>query len=202
MAIKIGFNRHLEPSWLNKVAILVNEGIVGKELRSEVEEFLTPFFTSDVAKEKTRNLLLGIWDKLPKHIPLSFQQQGAKLLSNHESASLMIHWGMMVAKYPFFASIAVHIGQLTELDNKLVYSELESKMIQQYEDTETIKRSLRFVFRTMCNMGVFKKTAQGRYIVTEKQLVIEPEVKNWLAEATSYADCPDIWSPFQFEISA
>ena len=69
MKVSIGFNRHLESDWLAQTASWVANNIAGNELKQKIDELLTPAFSSQVAKDKTRNLLFGIWCKLPKHIP-------------------------------------------------------------------------------------------------------------------------------------
>jgi len=210
--IVIGFNRHLEREWLNQVSAWVDNGITGKELRAKVEELLTPFFTSKVAKEKTRNLLLGIWDRLPNHIPSSFQKEAAEF-SCDETNGLVIQWGMMIAKYPFFAFIAGQIGRLFKLQNIFAYSQLERRIIEQYGDTETIKRSLRFVVKTMCNLDVLNSNNKGNYNLCSSLSIQKPEIKVWLVEAALYSDGTGsrslsaisrdpFWFPFDLDIHA
>jgi hypothetical protein len=62
--ISIGFNRHLESDWLAQVASWTANEIEGKELKEKIDSMLTPVFTSQVAKDKTRNLLFGIWSNM------------------------------------------------------------------------------------------------------------------------------------------
>ncbi len=213
MAVVIGFNRHLERKWLDQVVAWVENGVQGKELRSKVEELLTPFFTSKVAKEKTRNLLLGIWDRLPKHIPSSFQKEAAELSGRDESNGLVVQWGMMIAKYPFFAFIAGQIGRLAKLQNTFSYAQLERRVVEQYGDTETVKRSLRFVVKTMCNLNVLKSNNKGNYNLCSPVSIQQADIKIWLVEAALYSDgtgsrslsaisTDPFWFPFEFDIHA
>ncbi|NMU30256.1 hypothetical protein HKB21_32100, partial [Vibrio parahaemolyticus] len=88
MKVSIGFNRHLEPDWLAQTASWVANGIEGQALKDRIDSMLEPAFTSKVAKDKTRNLLFGIWNKLPKHISERFQLRGANLLMEHSEQHL------------------------------------------------------------------------------------------------------------------
>ena len=96
MKVSIGFNRHLEPDWLAQTASWVANGIEGQTLKDRIDSMLEPAFTSKVARDKTRNLLFGIWNKLPKNISERFHWRGAKLLMVRSERLLVFHWGMML----------------------------------------------------------------------------------------------------------
>lgn len=208
MKVSIGFNRHLESAWLAQTASWVANGIEGKELKDKIDLLLTPAFTSKVAKDKTRNLLFGIWCKLPKHIPNSFQADAAKLLMDHSELNLVFHWGMMLAKYPFFKSVVGQIGRLTKLNDSFLYSQLEQRITESYGDTSTIKRSMQFVVRTLMNLELLENPKQGLYKLAKPIPVKDGVIKAWLVEASVYsaqvssrsfnAICDEtVWFPFE-----
>ncbi|HBC3410543.1 TPA: hypothetical protein KDY13_002795 [Vibrio parahaemolyticus] len=188
MKVSIGFNRHLEPDWLAQTAAWVANGIEGQELKDRIDSMLSPAFTSKVAKDKTRNLLFGIWNKLPKHISKEFQDAGARLLLEHSELHLAFHWGMMLAKYPFFAYVVSQIGRLIKLNDTFLYSQLEDRVTENFGDTSTIKRSMQFVVRTLMNMEVLQNPQQGVYKLNKPLSISESAVKGWLVEATMQTD--------------
>ena len=207
MKVSIGFNRHLEPDWLAQTASWVANGIEGQELKNRIDSMLEPAFTSKVAKDKTRNLLFGIWNKLPKHLSKEFQNSAASLLLEHSEQHLAFHWGMMLSKYPFFSFIVGQIGRLTKLNDTFIYSQLEGRVTEQYGDTSTIKRSMQFVVRTLMNLEVLTNSKQGVYQLKRPKQVDSSAVKGWLVEAillagstssrslTNINDDP-VWFPF------
>ncbi|WP_434567668.1 hypothetical protein QFW85_26810 [Vibrio chagasii] len=214
MKVSIGFNRHLEPDWLAQTASWVANGIEGQALKDRIDSMLEPAFTSKVAKDKTRNLLFGIWNKLPKHISERFQSRGANLLMEHSEQHLVFHWGMMLSKYPFFSFVAGQIGKLTKLNDTFIYSQLEDRVTEQYGDTSTIKRSMQFVVRTLMNLEVLKNLKQGVYELNTAVSIEQPEVKGWLVEAImrsnqsssrslSSINDDTVWFPFKlfFDLS-
>lgn len=188
MKVSIGFNRHLESDWLAQTASWVANDISGNELKQKIDELLSPAFTSQVAKDKTRNLLFGIWSKLPKHIPDSFQKSAANLLMENSELNLVFHWGMMLAKYPFFKSVVEQIGKLTKLNDSFIYSQLEQRITETYGDTSTIKRSMQFVVRTLMNLELLANPKQGVYQLRKPISVTKPEIKAWLVEASIYSE--------------
>jgi len=188
LKVSIGFNRHLESNWLAQTASWVANGIEGKELKDKIDLLLTPDFTSQVAKDKTRNLLFGIWSKLPKHIPNDFQRDAANLLMEYSELNLVFHWGMMLAKYPFFKSVVEQIGRLTKLNDSFLYSQLEQRITENYGDTSTIKRSMQFVVRTLMNLELLANPKQGIYQLRKPIQVNNPSIKSWLVEASVYSE--------------
>lgn len=214
MEVSIGFNRHLEPDWLAQTASWVANGIEGQALKERIDSMLEPVFTSKVAKDKTRNLLFGIWNKLPKHISERFQSRGANLLMEYSEQHLVFHWGMMLSKYPFFAFVVGQIGMLAKLNDTFIYSQLEDRVTEQYGDTSTIKRSMQFVVRTLMNLEVLKNPKQGVYELNTVVSIEQPEVKGWLVEAImrsnqsssrsiSSINNDTVWFPFKlfFDLS-
>lgn len=214
MKVSIGFNRHLEHDWLAQTASWVANGIKGQALKDRIDSMLEPAFTSKVAKDKTRNLLFGIWNKLPKHMPERFQSRGANLLMEYSEQHLVFHWGMMLSKYPFFAFVVGQIGKLTKLNDTFMYSQLEDRVAEQYGDTSTIKRSMQFVVRTLMNLEVLKNPKQGVYELNTAVSIEQPEVKGWLVEAIMHSNQSSsrslssinddtVWFPFKlfFDLS-
>jgi hypothetical protein len=211
--VSIGFNRHLESDWLAQTASWVANGIENKELKDKIDSMLTPVFTSQVAKDKTRNLLFGIWSKLPKHISAQFQADGAKLLMDHSEIHLVFHWGMMLAKYPFFTFVIAQIGRLTKLNDSFVYSQLEQRVTENFGDTSTIKRSMQFVVRTLMNLQVLANPKQGVYQLQNPIKVEAAPIKAWLTEANILTDDSSsksltvinddpVWFPFDLYFEA
>jgi len=211
--VSIGFNRHLEPEWLTQTASWVANGIEGKELKQHIDTMLTPVFTSKVAKDKTRNLLFGIWNKVPKHIPKAFQDDAAKLIMEHSELNLAFHWGMMLAKYPFFTLVVGQIGRLTKLNDSFLYGQLEQRVVESLGDTSTIKRSMQFVVRTLMNIGVLANPKQGVYQIQKPIKVDVSAVKAWLVEASLHSDNVSsrsltaigdatVWFPFELHFQA
>ncbi|MCC5856374.1 MAG: hypothetical protein JJU10_11955 [Idiomarina sp.] len=184
----IGFNRHLEMTWLTQTAAWAASGLTGAELKRHIDSLLAPAFTSKVAMDKTRNLLFGIWDPQSKSVPLRFQQQACQLLLNHSEHSLVLHWGLLMAKYPFFYFVAAQLGRIARHDGVFLYSQLEQRVTEEFGDTSTIKRSMQFVVRTLVNLEILSNPKTGMYQLRKPITLTAPDLIAWLAEAVIRAN--------------
>ncbi len=122
--------------------------------------------------------------------------------------SLVFHWGMMLAKYPFFKSVVEQIGRPTKLNDSFLYSQLEQRITENYGDTSTIKRSMQFVVRTLMNLELLANPKQGIYQLRKPIQVNNPSIKAWLVEASVYSEQvtsrsltaindENVWFPFE-----
>lgn len=184
----IGFNRHLEMTWLTQTAAWAASGYQGAALKQHIDSLLAPAFTSQVAMEKTRNLLFGIWDTQTKTIPQRFQQQACQLLLSHSEHSLVLHWGLLIAKYPFFYFVVLQLGRIARHDGTFLYSQLEQRVTEEFGDTSTIKRSMQFVVRTLVNLEILSSPKTGLYQLRKPLVLASQELIAWLAEAVIHAN--------------
>ncbi|ODR87376.1 hypothetical protein [Shewanella xiamenensis] len=184
----IGFNRHLEMNWLTQTAIWAAGGFDGVELKKHIDSLLAPSFSSQVAMDKTRNLLFGIWSSQSKASPQSFHDEACKLLLSHSEQSLVLHWGLLIARYPFFYSVVSQLGRMARHDRAFVYGQLEQRVADEYGDTSTIKRSMQFVIRTLTNLGLISNAKTGVYQLSKPITVTSPVLVAWLAQAIILAN--------------
>mgnify|MGYP000318392070 CR=1 FL=1 len=166
-------------------ANVVRYNLDGKYIYPSLIDMYSDYGMPAITKDKTRNLLFGIWSKLPKHIPNDFQRDAANLLMEYSELNLVFHWGMMLAKYPFFKSVVEQIGRLTKLNDSFLYSQLEQRITENYGDTSTIKRSMQFVVRTLMNLELLANPKQGIYQLRKPIQVNNPSIKFELEDSTS-----------------
>ena len=183
MASISGFYRHLEKDWLDYAAHLVAAGTHGKELDAELRQFIEPAFTSPTGARKARNMLTALWDKRPDYIPESFQNEAAELAVEFEASSLPVYWGLLLAKFPFFAYVANQIGKLNKLNEQFTYAQMERRVVGQFGESDPVKRSLRYVLKTMANLGILASDGKGTYKVEPPMTVSNADIRSWLVEA-------------------
>lgn len=184
----IGFNRHLEMDWLVQTASWSANGIHGQKLKNRIDVLLSPSFDSKVAQDKTRNLLFGIWDVDSKSVPKYFHADACKLLIEHSEINVVIHWGMMLAKYPFFYSVTAQIGRMAKHEGLFVYNQLEQRITETYGDTSTIKRCIQFIVRTLMNLELLSNPKQGVYQLRKPIIIKYNNVIAWLVEVSVRAE--------------
>ncbi len=207
---RIGFDRRIRKEWLDFVAGTVAENQSARDVAKSVEVFLESEGLKGEAKRKTRTLLTGIWSKIPDHFT-EFGNDAVKLyLDPKIKNNMVVHWGMCMATYPFFAHVVHQIGRLFRLQGDAALSEIRRRVVEKYGDTETVKRSTRRVTQSLRSWKILKSSKPGVYVENAHIPVDDPEVVSWLVEAhlhsseTSSGAFDDIvMSPafFPFELS-
>lgn len=208
-----GFYRHLETEWLDQAAQLITSGTHGRALDVELRQLIDPVFTSPTGARKARNMLMALWDKRPAYIPESFQREAAALAVQSSEYSVPIYWGLLMAKFPFFAYTANQIGKLTKLNERFTYAQMDRRVVSQFGESDPVKRSLRYVLRTMANLGVLASDGKGTYLIKSPMTITDSAVRCWLVEAGIRAEqtrsrslnavlSDAAWFPFLFSVHA
>ncbi len=184
----IGFNRHLEMDWLVQTASWSANGVHGQALKNKIDVLLAPSFDSKVAQDKTRNLLFFFFYSESKSVPKAFHADACRLLIEYSEVNIAIHWGMMLAKYPFFYNVTAQIGKMAKHEGLFIYKQLEQRITEVYGDTSTIKRCIQFVVRTLINLELLSNPKQGVYQLRKPISIAHDDVKSWLAEVSVRAE--------------
>src|SRR6185312_14566170 len=107
----IGYNRTVRLRWLDQVVDLMLSGQDEKQIHQILSDTLRDQLSvSSAAKrgsrEKTITLLIKTWLRVPARL-ITFRNEGLQLLkSANKSERLALHWGMTMASYPFWRSVA------------------------------------------------------------------------------------------------
>ena len=213
MLKKVSFSRHVEKDWLDQTALWSSENLDKKELTEKINSMLSPWITCKVNLGKTRNQLTSIWVDVPENVPAYFQEFANENVQGSSDIPLAIHWGLLIAKKKLFADVARFIGRTTKLNSSFTYAQVQKRMVELYGDTETVKRHLRSVLKTLVEFGVVIRGTSRSYQVSDRKLMVNVGLKNWLLYALlisedvmsrSLTNIIDdaIWFPFDFNVQS
>lgn len=191
----IGFDRIARLKWLQKAAYYVSFGEKEDSVRSFLlEELKRDFGLECVTKrgslDKTLSILMRIWVKVPESLK-SFRNDGLKLLSELPgNLNIAVHWGMVMAVYPFWGVVAAHVGRLLRLQGTVSTFQITTRIIQEYGQRPTVRDALRRILSSMLDWGVLSriKGENGGFIrgIYRGGIIVEsdsPKLIAWLAEA-------------------
>jgi hypothetical protein len=198
---QIGIDRLIRLAWLEKVAALALSGQSPQEMKKTLEDDLKPSFRSDRTDvrgslDKTITILIKVWVRPPRE--LSFlQKDGLELVKHYpKNSQITIHWGMMMASYPFWANVATQVGRLLALQGTASAGHVQRRLREQYGERETVSRRTRYVLRSFVDWGVLCETgATGVYSCGTKSYVDDASLLAWLVEAALHSQATDS-SPF------
>lgn len=177
-----GFCRHIEKEWLEQTLRWVASEADSVQLNKNLEVFLGTYIATKENRRKARNLLTSIWMR-PKNKDVFFET-GIQLHQENDAFSLPIHWGMLIAKKPFFAEVARFIGRQARLNNAFTFSQVFRRMSMLYGETQATSRALSAVLRTMIELGVIDRSNKlTSYSIVPIQEKLSNHIANWLTTA-------------------
>jgi len=190
---QVGLDRLVRLTWLEKVSSLVLAGNDFASIKSILQSDLRDAFRSNNTDvrgsiDKTITILLKIWLTVPSELA-SLRVDGLELLKRfpkHEH--LAIHWGMVMAVYPFWSGVAIQVGRLLRLQGSVAAVQVQRRVREQYGERETVSRRARYAIRSYLDWGVLQETgAKGVYSAGVALAVDDPRRIAWLMEASLYA---------------
>ncbi|EIF5159835.1 hypothetical protein ACRTC8_07895 [Vibrio cholerae] len=211
MPKRVNFSRHLEKHWLEQVAIWSSQGIGKAELNANIERMLEHHVQCKVNRGKTRNQLMGIWFDAST-VDEAWHNNAIGFVQQRENVPFILHWGMLIAKNYFFADVVRFIGRKSKHYDCFTYGQAQKYIAELYGDTETVKRSLRSVLKTLVDFEIILREKSGSYKPQVMGYEIEKKYKNWLVislmqnrgtSSRSVLDLLDdlVWFPFSFTLS-
>lgn len=121
-------------------------------------------------RDKIVTILLKTWITVPPDIEM-LRVEGLRLLKilprqNH----MAIHWGMVMAAYPFWSGVAVQVGRLLKLQGAAAATHIQRRVRERYGERETAARAARRVLRSYLDWGVLQETgSRGIYCIGATQ---------------------------------
>lgn len=214
---QIGFSQRVRLEWLEQTANLILAGNDKATVNDALQELLKDKVSVGGQaergnREKVITILLKTWLTVPSELE-SLRVEGLEHLKRvPRSDHLAIHWGMVMAVYPFWSGVATQTGRLLRLQGSAAAAHVQRRVREQYGERETVSRAARRVLRSYLDWGVLHETgAKGIYSAGTNLAVDDSRLVAWLAEASLHTrtngsaplrDLIDSPSFFPFRLSA
>ena len=190
----IGIKQTIRFEWMQKTTNLLLAGLDAKAIRHELHEFLSTRNgngSNGNRSKQTRTFvvtnLMKIWvSPAPELVP--FRDASLAFLRTHPSTSVIIHWGVISAAYPFWFNVAKQTGRLLALQSQVTQTQIVNRLKEQYGDRQTVSRYARFVIRSLVAWGVLKDSkVKGCYEKSDIVNITNPNLVSLLVESALYA---------------
>ena len=190
---QIGLDRLVRLVLLERTSALVLAGNDAKSIKERLQEDLLGTFRSsntDVrgSIDKTITIQLKIWLKSQEDLEL-LRTDGLELIRIlPRQERIAVHWGMNMAVYPFWFSVATQVGRLLRLQGTVAAPQIQRRVREQYGDRETVTRRTRYIIRSFLDWGVLQETGtKGIYSAGATLALDDPQLVTWLLEASLHA---------------
>ncbi len=189
----VGFGQRIQLDWLDRTAYLYIVGHTKDEIEESLQALLQDRLSigSDARsgnRALTILILLKVWVVVPDGLE-SLRDEGLELLKRLPSNEhLVVHWGMIMAVYPFFQALAEIVGRLLRLQGTVAASQVQRRMREQFGERSTVERAARRILRCLIDWRVLKETEEkGIYQATPTISVSDTRLVEWLVEASLIA---------------
>jgi len=195
---QIGFSQRVRLEWLAQTANLVLAGNDKAAINEALQELLKDKvsvggLSKGSNRNKTISILRKVWVTTPEEL-IPLRNDGLSFLSTQSSSltphhlSIAIHWGMVMAVYPFWSCVATQTGRLLRLQGSAAAAHVQRRVREQYGERETVSRAARRVLRSYLDWGVLQETgAKGIYSAGATLAIDDSRLIAWLAEASLHA---------------
>lgn len=190
---EVGFSQRIQLEWLDRTATLYATGHTKDEIQELLQVLLQDRLSigSDARsgnRALTILILLKIWVVVPRGLE-GLRDEGLELLKRLPSKEhIVVHWGMVMAVYPFFQALAETVGRLLRIQGTVAASQVQRRMREQFGERSTVERATRRILRCFIDWGVLKETEEkGIYQATVTTFVSDNKLAEWLIEASLIA---------------
>lgn len=188
-ATQIGIDRQVRLAWLERTSALVLGGNTSIDIKSALQNDLCDAFQSGKTEKrgslgKTITILMKVWMTTPRDL-VELRDAGLNLIKRMPKHDrIAIHWGMVMAVYPFWANVAGQVGRLIRLQGAAVASQVQRRMREQYGERETVSRRTRYALRSFVDWGVLREAdVKGAYEPMPAIAISERDLAAWIVEA-------------------
>ena len=186
---QIGFSQRVRSEWLERTVNLLLAGNDKPAISEALQELLRDKVSVGGQaergnREKIITILLKTWLTVPVGLE-ALRDDGLELFKRAErSERLALHWGMVTAVYPFWASVASQTGRLLKLQGAAGAAHVQRRVREQYGERDTVSRATRRVLRSFVDWGVLRETTvTGVYEPTTPIVIGDRDLAAWLVQA-------------------
>lgn len=213
---QIGFSQRVRLEWIEQTANLVLAGNDKTAVNDALQELLKDKVSVGGQaergnREKIITILLKTWLTVPNELE-ALRIEGLEMLKRvPQRDHLAIHWGMVMAVYPFWSGVSMQVGRLLRLQGSAAASHVQRRVREQYGERDTVSRAARRVLRSYLDWGVLQETGKkGIYAAVTTLAVEDSQLIAWLTEASLHTrandmaplkdliDCPNLF-PFRIK---
>jgi hypothetical protein len=214
---KLGIKQTIQRHWMDYTLNMLLAGLSEKEIREELDLYLSTQRRSDTSVERGGSALnmirvmLSAWYSPDPEI-IQIRDKALDLArKTPESSWLPLHWGVISASYPLWSNTARQVGRLLNLQDNIKSSQVITRIKESYGDRESVSRYTRYTLRSFVawevlhdteTIGVYRKAApfvidnpQQAILLFEAYLHTIPEAK---AELGSIIHNPGFF-PFRMQ---
>lgn len=208
--MQVGFSQRIRLEWLEQAARLAASGASRDQAAAALDELLHDQLSVSVAvapdgslgpsrsggaasasrtnRSAAITILLRTWVVPPARLRALHNEGLALLAGRPAPPRLALHWGTVLAIYPFVGLVAETTGRLLRLQGVCAAAEVQRRVCEQLGERETVARAVRRVLRCFVDWGTLRDAQRpGAYAPREFLAIDDRRLAVWLVEAALLA---------------
>jgi hypothetical protein len=132
----VGIKQVIRYEWLKYTVELLLSGHDSKQIRAELTDYLTAKKGSGTEGDRAGytlslavNNIMNIW-VTPRDELIPLRDDFLALIKNNDKCSMVCHWSMFAAAYPFWYNLSYIFGSLFRLQNQIKKGQIMSRMYE------------------------------------------------------------------------
>lgn len=194
---KLGIKQTIQKTWMDHVVQMMLAGIAEKEIRSELDEYLSTQLQSGGTGERGQQTygmaisILASWFS-PDADLVPFRDEALNLARQLSTDKwIPLHWAVISASYPFWFNVARQVGRILNLQDQITQVQIFDRLKEQYGDREVVARNARYTVRSFVAWGALEDTkTKGCYEKALPVNITDPQTAILMLESALYA-APD-----------
>lgn len=179
----IGFRRSIYRSWLDAAAMLASEIDDPAQLRAQLDPVVAARIEGKESRRMALDILVKVWG-VSRETNLFLRQEALKLwqISKSEDEHLWLHYGMILAQYPFFRLCVTTIGRMSQYTDTITSKGLKSRLSAELGQLGSLNRSTERIIFSLRDWNILVTTAE-RYTYAPRRQAFKTEQKElqlWL----------------------
>ena len=187
-AQQVGFSQRVQLSWLEYTVQLTLAGKTRLETNEALQDHLREKLSVGHQvqrgnREKAITILLKVWHSPPLEL-VPLRDEALEMFQRLPSAQhIALNWGMSMAVYPFFGSVAGVVGKLLRLQDQMSTAQVQRRIREQLGERETVARAARRIYRSFIDWHVLQETGtKGTYATAKRATISDGAFPAWMAE--------------------
>ncbi len=186
----IGFRRSIYRSWLDAAAMLATETDDSAQLRAQLDPVVAARIDGKESQRMALDILVKIWGT-SRETNFPLRQEALKLwqISKSEDEHLWLHYGMILAQYPFFRLSVTTIGRMSQYTDTITSKDLKSRLSAELGQLGSLDRAAERVIFSLRDWNILAPAAK-QYTYTPRRQAFRTEQKElqlWLLSAALLA---------------
>lgn len=176
---QIGFDRFIQLDCA-RAALRVRTGLSEPD---ELAQLIDETHSGAAAKKKTRTVLNRLWLEPRPELADLCDRAVAIYAADPSAPVAALTWGMSIATYPFFGSVAQIVGRLIRLQGDCTSAEVHRRMAEVYGEREGTRRMTNMVLQSQADWGAIERLNNGKNIkALHERIALAPDLELWLVE--------------------